>query len=227
MKRIVADPAKCMACRACELACAVAHAEADDVVGAVEEPLARSRIELRTERGTIVPLQCRHCEDAPCIAACPEGAITRAGPDAPVIIDAEKCVGHGECIKACPFDAIVLLPEEKVAIKCDLCRARAADGLGPACVEACPVNVLAYAERDEVRFEVIPEACRGCLLCKKACPVQAISGERKELHVIDQDACMLCGKCYQVCPFSAIRFLCAEPVGESGASESSDLGSAR
>jgi Na+-translocating ferredoxin:NAD+ oxidoreductase RNF subunit RnfB len=40
----------------------------------------------------------------------------------------------------------------------------------------------------------------GCLLCKKSCPVEAIAGERKQLHVIDHDLCIKCGACLDVCP---------------------------
>ncbi len=196
MKRIVADPEKCLACKACEHACALSHSGVEEILGAVTEPLARSRIALRVVRGVIVPSQCRHCADAPCIAACPENAISRENPDAPVLIDAGRCKGRGACVVACPFDAIRMVPrgaDPKAAIKCDLCRARAESGLGPACVEACPVNVLAFVERDGARYEVDEEACRACLICKKKCPVQAIEGARKTPHVIDQEKCEVCG----------------------------------
>jgi len=211
MKRIVADPAKCLACKACELACAVAHAEADDIVGAAAEPRARPRIVLRQDRGVVIPSQCRHCENAPCIAACPEGAIARDGDDAPVIICNEKCKGIGACATACPFDAIKLVPieEARAAIKCDLCV-----GLdGPACVEACPTSALSLVDRGEVRFEIDAETCRACMRCKKACPVDAIEGAKKTPHVIDQAKCMLCGRCFQACPFGAVALVVAEKVG--------------
>jgi carbon-monoxide dehydrogenase iron sulfur subunit len=216
--RIVADPEKCLACKACEHACAVAHGEATDVIGATAEPLARTRISLRLERGVVIPSQCRHCEDAPCIAACPEKAISRAGDDDPVLIDPEKCRGRGACVSACPFDAIRLVPSggTKTGIKCDLCRARTSSGLGPACVEACPVECLVLADKEQAHYEIDKEACRACMRCKKACPVGAISGERKVPHTIDQDACRVCGRCYQVCPFSAIRLLVAETVRGDG-----------
>ena len=64
----------------------------------------------------------------------------------------------------------------------------------------CPAGVC----KALVRFEVDPEACKGCGICKKNCPSDAIRGEKKEAHVIDADACVTCGVCYEDCPFDAI-----------------------
>jgi carbon-monoxide dehydrogenase iron sulfur subunit len=212
-KHIVADPTKCVSCKTCELACATAHASADDLVTAREEPLARRRIELKTNRGVVVPMQCRHCDDAPCIRACAEYAISRAA-DGSVVIDPKRCKGNGACVTACPFEAIRLVPrgEGRVGIKCDLCRDRVAAGLEYACVSSCPTGTLSCVDKGEGRYDIDKEACTACMLCKKACTVNAISGERKTPHEIDQEKCEVCGRCYQVCRFAAIKFSVTEKV---------------
>ncbi len=50
----------------------------------------------------------------------------------------------------------------------------------------------------------ITNDCSGCMLCLKACTAGAITGERKKVHVIDQDKCTVCGECYKVCNLGAI-----------------------
>ncbi len=66
----------------------------------------------------------------------------------------------------------------------------------------CPALVC----KNLIRFSINEEKCVGCGICKRNCPVQAISGENKEVHYIDQSICTKCGICHQVCPakFSAV-----------------------
>jgi len=56
-----------------------------------------------------------------------------------------------------------------------------------------------------ITYTVDPEKCTGCTVCAKNCPVNAISGERKEVHEIDQEICIKCGICYTKCNFDAIK----------------------
>jgi len=58
--------------------------------------------------------------------------------------------------------------------------------------------------KDLVRYVIDPEKCKGCTLCAKVCPADAISGKVREPHVIDQDKCVKCGACYTACKFGAI-----------------------
>lgn len=65
----------------------------------------------------------------------------------------------------------------------------------------CPAGVC----RDLLTFTILEEFCKGCTACFRACPVKAISGEKKKLHVIDQELCIKCGACFDVCKFNAVK----------------------
>ena len=64
----------------------------------------------------------------------------------------------------------------------------------------CPAGVC----KKLLRYEIIADKCKGCTLCARNCPVNAISGKVKEAHIIDQDKCIKCGVCMQNCKFGAI-----------------------
>jgi len=65
----------------------------------------------------------------------------------------------------------------------------------------CPAGVC----RDLTEFYIDAQLCTGCGLCSKNCPVNGISGEKKEIHVIDQDKCIRCGECVNHCKFNAVK----------------------
>jgi NADH-quinone oxidoreductase subunit F len=67
--------------------------------------------------------------------------------------------------------------------------------------KACPAGIC----RELTAYEIIEDECDGCHACFKACPVDAIEGVVKEMHLIHQDACISCGACFDVCPTNAIR----------------------
>jgi len=65
----------------------------------------------------------------------------------------------------------------------------------------CPAGVC----RALISYNIIEENCTGCGACKKSCPEKAISGKKKEPHIIDQTKCVKCGICYETCNFDAIE----------------------
>ncbi len=66
--------------------------------------------------------------------------------------------------------------------------------------EKCPAGVC----RALITYSIDPEKCTGCTLCARECPQAAISGERKQVHVIDPDLCIRCGVCRDLCRFDAV-----------------------
>jgi len=64
----------------------------------------------------------------------------------------------------------------------------------------CPAHVCPSL----IKYRIIAELCKGCCVCFKACPTKAISGKKKEVHVINYDVCNKCGKCFDVCKLNAV-----------------------
>ena len=117
MKRIVAHEEHCIGCRLCEIHCLVQHSRSRKIIKA-----------FRTERDAIVPgvkveesgivsfaLQCRHCDDAPCIEACMTGAMHRDAETGAVLCDTDRCVGCWMCIMVCPVGAVARGTRQQVA----------------------------------------------------------------------------------------------------------------
>ena len=136
---------RCVACKSCEIACAVAHSQSGILATAqFEEPLPRSRVRITSAGAYSFASRCVHCEDAACIAACPTGAMHREAKTGVVAVDQDRCIGCWMCVVTCPFGAVTADPGTGKALKCDLCAARGAMGLGPACVDACPTGAMVY-----------------------------------------------------------------------------------
>ena len=138
---VIVDLDRCLACKSCEIECARAHAGFDDIVDAVlsEEPMApRVRVIAASDRA--VPVQCQHCEDAPCVEVCPSGALYKEEEEGPTRTAPEKCIGCKNCVYVCPFGAIEWDGESDTVVKCDLCEDIVEEGEQPVCVTACPTH---------------------------------------------------------------------------------------
>lgn len=131
-----------MACKSCELACAVIHSESGSLQEAISEiPPPLSRVIVVLEGGTIRALRCDQCDEPVCVESCKTGALMRTVDDGTITFDETLCVGCWLCVKACP-DGIRPDHARKVAVRCDVCFEKET----AACVKACPTGGLRVVE---------------------------------------------------------------------------------
>jgi len=181
-KVIMVNIEKCLACKSCEVACAVEHSKSQVLEEALtEEPKPKRRVTVEAAGEFGVPLQCRHCEDAPCVAVCPTAAIHRDIADGPVLIEQERCIGCKFCLIVCPFGVIDVSCDGKVVVKCDLCIERTEVGREPACVEACPTKALQLVDEKELAAGRRRSAAQELALSvEKSNKTESASREQKE-----------------------------------------------
>ena len=145
MKRILVTEELCMGCKLCEVHCIVQHSNSKDLIKAFKKEVPRplSRVRVEEAKPVSFAIQCRNCEEAPCVIACLSGAMHFDEETGLVVHDAETCVGCWTCIMVCPYGALAMdVLGRKVVVKCDLC-----PGLDvPACVANCPNEALEYRE---------------------------------------------------------------------------------
>jgi formate dehydrogenase iron-sulfur subunit len=92
---------------------------------------------------------CKHCSNAPCLEACPTGALFRTEFDT-VVVQHDICNGCGYCVPACPFAVVEVSSEDGKAHKCTLCYDRLKGGFEPACAKACPTDSIRFGELDDL-----------------------------------------------------------------------------
>ena len=168
MKQVIVHPEKCVGCMQCMTACATAHSRTQALHTAVlETPQPKPRVHVGAGRyNEGFPNRCRHCDPAPCQLACLSGAIYRRQATGTVMINPDRCINCASCAMACPYGVIrfhedPLAPQGRaIAVKCDNCSARVAQGLIPACVEACKTNALTYEEMDHAMKRKTAEVAR-------------------------------------------------------------------
>ena len=123
------DPQKCVGCDICEYICSWEKEKAFNPV--------KSRIRaVRLNQLSNVAMTCKACKEAPCVAACPENALTQSTETGAITVDENKCNGCGWCIGTCDYGAITLHPDTRKVVVCDICKGE------PQCVQFCPEAAL-------------------------------------------------------------------------------------
>jgi len=174
VKALVIDINKCNGCYNCQVACKDEHVANDWTPYAKPQPDTGQFWTKITEmvRGTVpkvkityIPNICQHCDQAPCIPACPEQAIYKRD-DGIVIIDPDKCAGHRSCVDSCPYGAIYFNWDLNIAQKCTMCAHLLDKGWKePRCVEVCPTEALKFGEEEDLKelidkAEILHPECR-------------------------------------------------------------------
>ncbi|MBN2239248.1 MAG: 4Fe-4S dicluster domain-containing protein [Dehalococcoidales bacterium] len=138
------DESRCILCRTCEISC--------KAVNKVEYGVSWRKVfdiwsgEYPDVKRRFFSKSCMHCENPPCVPACPVGAITKREDDGIVVVDAAICNGCRDCLDACPWDIPQFGNDGKMQ-KCDYCLGA---GQEPACTMSCPGEALFYGTLDEL-----------------------------------------------------------------------------
>ncbi len=148
MQVIAAQVDRCTGCRTCELYCATERgSDSKTLLAAIQEvPVPQPRLRVEGNNRASLPLQCRHCADAPCLNACLTGALVRHEGTGMVVVNEDRCIGCWTCTMFCPYGVIFPWSGRKVALKCDRC----AFMEEPVCVDVCPTRALALVEVDDI-----------------------------------------------------------------------------
>lgn len=155
-----AEADRCIGCRTCEVACAIAHA--GEQTSALQADNFFPRLRVVKTPSISVPVICHQCENAPCVTACPNFALVRSHSQGIQVIQS-LCIGCKGCVVACPFGAIDVVavplltaaPQDTThnseAHKCDLCGDRSN---GPACIEVCPTDALQLISQADLQRQI-------------------------------------------------------------------------
>ncbi|MCL4306197.1 4Fe-4S dicluster domain-containing protein [bacterium] len=166
---VLVDTTQCIGlnCRRCELACAKEHNLPTPEKAPEDPTVFDKRRRTHADQFTVVnrfkgqspetPIyakkQCMHCDEPACASACLVGAFSKT-PSGAVEYDASVCIGCRYCMVACPFDIptyeyfSALHPRVR---KCTFCfESRLQQGKPPACVEACPREVMTFGRREDL-----------------------------------------------------------------------------
>lgn len=147
---MVIDTKKCVGCMDCVAACKTENNvptgyDRDWITTTAIGQIPNINMEIRSER-------CNHCEDAPCVDACPTGA-SHYHEGGIVLVTHNECIGCKACVASCPYDARFVHPEGYVD-KCTFCVHRVEKGESTACASVCPTHCIHFGDFDDPDSEV-------------------------------------------------------------------------
>ncbi|KTE92423.1 4Fe-4S ferredoxin [Desulfitobacterium hafniense] len=172
------DLKRCVGCHTCSVACKSANNLPSNIWW--NRVLTMGGDSMDTVAGTypnnkmqFLPVNCQHCDNPPCVKACPVGATYKRDEDGIVIQDYDKCIGCRMCMVACPYnarsfnwskpeyyvehalgDADAPIHQYNVVEKCTFCVNRIARDEKPACMELCIGRARFWGDLDDPGSEV-------------------------------------------------------------------------
>ena len=153
---MIINTKKCIGCYACRTACQRQNGlDADEAFIRFEEREVGEYPSVHVEH---VPIQCMHCEDAPCAKVCPTGA-AHMGADGIVSVDHGRCIGCQYCVTVCPYQVRVRNSKTGEIDKCRFCTVSAEEtGIEMcSCVEACLTGCRIFGDLDDPESAISKE----------------------------------------------------------------------
>lgn len=156
---MVIDLRRCIGCDACMVAC---KAEFDVPLGVFRTWVPYKVVGTYPNvKKQFLPRLCNHCDDPPCVRACPVGATYKVEDGGFVLQNYERCIGCKACMASCPYNARFMLPKQRtyasvtsVVDKCTFCHHRVTQGLAPACVQTCIGRARIFGDLNDPKSEV-------------------------------------------------------------------------
>ncbi len=149
---MLVDLNRCVGCNACMIACKAQWQIPEDHFRNWVHPIGP--VQHGDELSyTFYVAQCMHCDDPPCVPACPTEATYKDPETGIVLVNQELCIGCGYCVEACPYGARFINPKTRKVEKCDFCYPLLGED-EPACVKTCITGARVFGDLEDPNSEI-------------------------------------------------------------------------